>query len=42
MIFFSARMFFFELANNLARLLDCDPAGVLIMRKVWKPADART
>ena len=39
--FFAPRMFF-EFANNPARLLECDPAGVLIMRKLWKPVDPRT
>ena len=39
-VFFIAPRLFFELANNPARLLGVRPSGVLIMRKLCKPADA--
>merc|ERR1711969_179107 len=31
---------FFELANKASTTFGVRPSGVLIMRKVWKPADA--
>ena len=37
---FIAPRLFFELANKPSTTFGVRPSGVLIMRKVWKPADA--